>query len=123
MKHLSSRISRVTVFVCALSLLIPVAIGSWQSRSSRRRSQGPTAMGFPPTLSGPQLAQEINKSAVDSQNQLEIRLNVQRVYALATELKDEVDQTDSTQVFSMSVVKRAQDIEKLAKQIKDRAKH
>jgi hypothetical protein len=80
-------------------------------------------MGFPPTLSGPQLAQEINKSAVDSQNQLEIRLNVQRVYALATELKDEVDQTDSTQVFSMSVVKRAQDIEKLAKQIKDRAKH
>jgi hypothetical protein len=80
-------------------------------------------MGFPPTLSGPQLAQEINKSSVDSQNQLEIRLNVQRIYALATELKDEVDQADSTQVFSMSVVKRAQDIEKLAKQIKDRAKH
>ena len=123
MKHPSSRISRVMAFVCAASLLIPVAIGSWQSRSSKRRPQAPTALALPPTLSGPRTAQEMSKSVGDSQDQLEIRLNVQRLYALATELKDEVDQTDSSQVLSLSIVKRAQDIEKLARQIKDRAKH
>jgi len=41
---------------------------------------------------------------------------------MATELKDEVDRTNSKAVLSLSVVKRAQDMEKLAKQIRDRAK-
>ena len=40
----------------------------------------------------------------------------------ATELKDEVDETGSGDVLSVSVVKRAQDIEKLARQIKVHAK-
>ena len=50
------------------------------------------------------------------------RCIVQRLYAMATELKDEVDRTNSKAVRSLSVVKRAQDMEKLAKQIRDRAK-
>ena len=50
------------------------------------------------------------------------RCIVQRLYAMATELKDEVDRTNSKAVLSLSVVKRAQDMEKLAKQIRDRAK-
>jgi len=41
---------------------------------------------------------------------------------MATELKDEVDRTNSKAVRSLSVVKRTQDMEKLAKQIRDRAK-
>ena len=47
---------------------------------------------------------------------------MQRLYALSTELKDEVDRTKSDTVLSMSVLKRTQDIEKLAKQIRERAK-
>ena len=50
------------------------------------------------------------------------RCIVQRLYAMATELKDELDRTNSNTVLSLSVVKRAQDIEKLVKQIRDRAK-
>jgi hypothetical protein len=46
---------------------------------------------------------------------LEVRLDVQRLYALATELKDEVDSTNSGAVLNVSVVKRA-------RQIKDRVK-
>ena len=65
---------------------------------------------------------ETGKQEVDRQNQQEIRLEVQRLYAMATELKDEMDKTNANAVLSLSVVKRAQDIEKLAKQIKDRAK-
>ena len=65
---------------------------------------------------------ETGKQEVDRQNQQEIRLEVQRLYAMATELKDEMDKTNANAVLSLNVVKRAQDIEKLAKQIKDRAK-
>ena len=41
---------------------------------------------------------------------------------MATDLKDEVDQTNSKTVFNVNLVKRVQEIEKLAKQIRDRAK-
>jgi len=53
---------------------------------------------------------------------VELRLDVQRLFALSTELKDEVDRSDPEAVLSMSVLKRTQDIEKLAKQIRGRAK-
>jgi hypothetical protein len=49
-------------------------------------------------------------------------MDVQRLYALSTELKDEVDRTNPDTVLSLSVLKRTQDIEKLAKQIRERAK-
>jgi hypothetical protein len=47
---------------------------------------------------------------------------VQRLYAMATELKDELDRTNTSVFLNITVMKRAQDIEKLAKQIRDRAK-
>jgi len=37
-------------------------------------------------------------------------------------LKTEVEKTDSTSVLSIGMVKKAEEIEKLAKQIKDHAK-
>jgi hypothetical protein len=41
---------------------------------------------------------------------------------MVSELKNEVDRTNSTMILNTSLVKRAQDIEKLAKQIKERAR-
>jgi len=73
-------------------------------------------------LNGPPATVDNGKQSVDQQNQLEIRLQVQRLYAMATELKDEVDNTNSNTVLNLAVLKRAQGIEKLAKQIRDRAK-
>ena len=73
-------------------------------------------------LNGPPATVDNGKQSVDQQNQLEIRLQVQRLYAMATELKDEVDNTNSNAVLNLAVLKRAQEIEKLAKQIRDRAK-
>lgn len=122
MKPVSSRISFAGVLVCVLSLLLPVAIADWQSRSRQRRQNGPTEQPFSPTLSGPELASESERAAMEAQNQFELRMDVQRLYALATELKDEVDGTNTNQVLSVSVLKRTQEIEKLAKQIRDRAK-
>ena len=60
--------------------------------------------------------------AINKQNQTEIKLEVQKLYDLVAELKDQVDHTDANSTLSISFVKKAQQIEKLAKQIKDRAK-
>ena len=43
-----------------------------------------------------------------------------RLVQMAKDLKDESDKTAETDVLSLSLVKKAEDIEKLAHQIKDR---
>ncbi len=62
------------------------------------------------------------KKAVLEQHQKDIKKDVERLYALASELKAEVDKTDATVILSLAMVKKAEEIEKLAKQIKDHAK-
>ena len=61
------------------------------------------------------------KAALD-ENEKDIKKKVGRLFQLATELKDEVDKTDSAKVLSLGMVKKAEEIEKLAKDIKSRAK-
>jgi hypothetical protein len=55
-------------------------------------------------------------------NDKDIHKKVERLYQLATELKAEVDKTDSTKVLSLNLVKKAEEIEKLAHEIKNRSK-
>ena len=105
-----------------LLLAVPVGTGGWQSHPPRHAPRLSAAQSAQLTLNNPSLGPDLDKQAIANENQQEIRLEVQRLYALTTELKDEVDRTDSNVVLSLSVVKRAQDIERLAKQIKDRAK-
>ena len=52
----------------------------------------------------------------------EIKKKVDKLFQLATELKEEVDKTDSAKVLSLAMLKKAEEIEKLAKDIKSRAK-
>lgn len=105
-----------------LLLAVPVWTEGWQSRPPRHAPRLSPAQSAQLTLNNPSLGPDVDKQAMALENQQEIRLEVQRLYALATELKDEVDRTNANMVLSLSVVKRAQDIEKLARQIKDRAK-
>ena len=56
------------------------------------------------------------------ENDKSIKKSVERLFQLASELKAEVDKTDSAQVLSLAMVKKAEEIEKLAKDIKSRAK-
>jgi hypothetical protein len=68
------------------------------------------------------MSADTERASPNPQDDREIRLSVQRLYMLAGELKRELDQTNSNMVLNTSVVKRAQEIEKLAKQIKDKAR-
>jgi peptidoglycan hydrolase CwlO-like protein len=56
------------------------------------------------------------------ENQKDIKKNVEKLFDLASQLKDQVEKTDATTVLSLAMVKKAEEIERLARQIKERAK-
>jgi hypothetical protein len=74
----------------------------------------PSGLDGPPTVS--------DSKPGSKQNQAEIKSEVTRLYEMVSELKEQVEHTDSNSTLSLSVVKKAQQIEKLAKQIKELAK-
>ena len=87
--------------------------------AGRRRPDGsddatnnPNAPNFPAASS----------KAMLEERQKNIKKAVEKLYDLATQLKTEVDKTDSTTVLSLAMLKKTEEIEKLAKQIRDRAK-
>ncbi|MGB7846816.1 MAG: hypothetical protein WBL63_14465 [Candidatus Acidiferrum sp.] len=55
-------------------------------------------------------------------NDKDMKKKVDRLYQLATELKSEVNSTDSSKVLSLNLMKKAEEIEKLAREIKNRSK-
>jgi hypothetical protein len=113
---------RVTVVVLVLvfCFLLPVALRARQERARAAQVIG-ARQALLDTVAPPP-PQPVDKRTLDARNQLEQRMNVQRLYALATELKEEMEQTNSSMELNARVVRRARDIEKLAKQIKDSAR-
>ena len=67
-------------------------------------------------------ASKLDPKLILEANQKEIRKNVEKLYGLASELKAEVEKTDSVQVLSLTLLKKTEEIEKLAKEIRARAK-
>jgi len=60
--------------------------------------------------------------AILEENEKGIKKSVERLYQLAGDLKAEVEKTDSGKVLSLVMVKKAEEIERLARDIKTRAK-
>jgi hypothetical protein len=84
--------------------------------ASPRRENGPEDPANGPLPAG------ATRKAVLEQHQKDIKKDIEKLYDLATQLKTEVEKTDATSILSIGMVKKAEEIEKLAKQIKDRAK-
>jgi hypothetical protein len=76
---------------------------------------------YPPGLNGPEMKGP-DRKAIDKQNQAELKEEVEKLYALVFVLREQMKMTDSTSTMSVTIIKQAQQIEKLAKEIKDRAK-
>ncbi len=62
------------------------------------------------------------KAAMLLQNEKDFREGVAHLFVLVNELKEEVDNTPTTDVLSARMYKKAQEIEKLVKQIKNKVK-
>jgi hypothetical protein len=50
-----------------------------------------------------------------------MKKDVEKLVDLATQLRAEVERTDSTTVLSLPLMKKAEEIERLAKQVRKRA--
>jgi cytochrome P450 len=72
---------------------------------------GPDDVPLPPRATDPKVLLK--------EDQKELRRDVDRLLQMAKDLKDESDKTPETDVLSLSLVKKVEDIEKLAHQIKD----
>jgi sugar-specific transcriptional regulator TrmB len=82
----------------------------------RTRRDGPEDPSHSPLPAG------ATTKAMLEQRQKDIKKDIEKLFDLATQLKTEVEKTDATTVLSLGMVKKAEEIEKLAKQIKDHAK-
>ena len=70
------------------------------------------------------LAGRLEDAQAKSRNvdrQKKLQADTERLLSLATELKEQVDKTDKN-ILSVDVIKKADEIEKLAKSVKDRMK-
>ncbi len=56
------------------------------------------------------------------ENEKEFRQGVERLYQLTADLRNELDKTPTADVFSLHIVKETEQIEKLAKSLKSKAK-
>jgi len=72
-------------------------------------------MGLPP-LPHPELA-ENNPGPMLQQNQEDMKKDINQLYTMVQQLKEQSDKTNSTQVLSLGLVNKASKIEKLAKKI------
>jgi len=64
---------------------------------------------------------KIDPKKILEENQKNIKKNIEKLYKLAGELKAEVDKTDAVHVLSMGMLKKAEEIERLAKEIRSHA--
>lgn len=56
------------------------------------------------------------------QLQKDLKRDIQKLFQLATELKEESEKTDAMTTLSLPLLKKTEEIEKLARQIRDKAK-
>ncbi|MHB8503081.1 MAG: hypothetical protein ACYDCG_17325 [Candidatus Acidiferrales bacterium] len=99
------------------------------ARTGSLRAQAKPQQGRPqpadPTLNLDEVTPPPGKSPrkiMLEANEKDIKKNIEKLYQLASDLKAEVEKTDSSQVLSLTLVKKAEEIEKLARDIKTRAK-
>jgi hypothetical protein len=92
------------------------------------QAQNPTSRPIPPVPGSgdnsgenpPGLANPDKK--ILENNDKDMKKKVEQLYQLASQLKAEVEKTDSSKVLSLDLVRKAEEIEKLAHDIKNRSK-
>ena len=105
-------------FVLALAGLA----GSALAGAPLLRAQNPSLDPKDQEAELPAISPRNAAKAALKEEQKEIKKKVARLYELAAELKAEVEKTDSTAVLSLNLLKKTEEIEKLARQIRSHAK-
>jgi hypothetical protein len=91
----------------------------------------PSGFPNPPAPADPSAQDKVEPHGIDPQttkrvmaakNEKEFREGVEKLYQMASELRDELAQAPKMNVLSVRMYKKTDEIEKLAKQLKSKAK-
>lgn len=112
-------------FVLALAAVVG-CFAAWETLLLAQRRGGfpdpPEPAEKPnPAAAAPDASRRSAKSLAQ-ENEREFRAGVEQLYRLASELRDEVQRTPTSDVLSIRMYKKTEEIERLAKQIKSKAK-
>jgi hypothetical protein len=106
---------RIIAVLLALLLLSAFQLSSHQQQPLPPQPTQP-GTGEPGPSLPPEVQKEMEKRA-NAQRQAELKRDTERLLKLSTELKDYVDKTNEN-VLSLEVIKKAEEIEKLAHSVK-----
>lgn len=108
-------------------LVSGAAVLLWRSPGALAREPQKPVEPHPPRL-GPGATPEdqpVPREALKAllqENQKQIKKDIEKLYQLAEELKKEVEKADASEVLSLNVLRKAEEVEKLAKRIKNLAR-
>jgi hypothetical protein len=118
---LDTRRKFLTIFAGAGTLAV-LSVATLDAQTRPTGGQQPIEPRPPETENPDALPLKSPTKAMLEANEKDIKKNIEKLYQLATDLKAEVEKTDSSQVLSLTLVKKADEIERLAHDIKSRAK-
>jgi hypothetical protein len=99
------------------AMAAPIAIFAHVSFAQQGIGRRPGPPGSLPDPSAEPPPPAFDPKKIQKHNQKVILEDIQKLYKLAGELKNEVEKTDSTSTLSLAMVQKAKEVEKLAKQI------
>jgi hypothetical protein len=109
--------------------ILSLAVFAASAPSQGRRTPSNPLQGQPMSnfvvdnsLSNDQRVQLEQATRLFVERQAQLRIDTAKLVALITELKQQVDKTDIN-ILSLDVVKKAQEIQKLAKSVQDKMKN
>jgi hypothetical protein len=88
-------------------------------RPVRRRQQ---PQGLPPLAGSEEEPLKANLRPILKERQEEIKKQTLKLFELASDLKKEVEKTDSADVLSLPLLRKAEEVEKIAKRIQTLAR-
>src|SRR5271155_2490516 len=110
MRYLSRKpLSRVGLAAAVIAILAAFAASpalfSAAQKSVPQPIPSPNApdQSFPPGMNGPGI-KDPDARTLDRQNQAEVKAQVEKLYALVFELREQMKQTDGTATLSLTVV-------------------
>jgi hypothetical protein len=119
--------ARAIGVACAITVAMSVsfatnAVSVAQQMKRRMPAPPPSAQDDTDKNNPGKLDPQSVKKLQLAQNEKQFREGVERLYQLTGELREEVQQTPTASVLSVRMVKKTDEIEKLAKQLKNKAK-
>jgi hypothetical protein len=120
-----------TVSLAPLSAAMPHVANFLSAAQAAHTGEKRPGLPSPPAAADPDAQDTGASKGIDpmtakritaARNEKEFREGVEKLYEMATELRDELAQAPKMNVLSVRMYKKTEEIEKLAKQLKSKAK-